>query len=154
MKGTAVHTHCDLAVAFNTSKIFKIMSWKKFYHSVNKTESESRSVVSDSLLPRGLSCSWNSPGQNTGVGSLFPSPGDLRNPGIEPRSPTLQADSLQAEPQGSPRILEWVAYPFSSRSSWPRNWTEVSCIASRDLTNWARREVEISIICHKMKMPQ
>jgi len=28
----------------------------------------------------------------------FPSPGDLHNPGIEPRSPTLQADSLPAEP--------------------------------------------------------
>ena len=32
----------------------------------------------------------------------FPSPGDLPNPGIEPRSPTLQADSLPAEPQGKP----------------------------------------------------
>ena len=32
--------------------------------------------------------------------------------GIELRSPALQADSLPAEPQGSPRILEWVAYPF------------------------------------------
>ena len=70
MKGTAVHTHCDLAVAFNTSKIFKIMSWKKFYHSVNKIESESRSVVSDSLWPHGLYSPWNSPGQDTGVGSL------------------------------------------------------------------------------------
>ena len=30
----------------------------------------------------------------------FPSPGDLPNPGIEPRSPTLQADSLPAEPPG------------------------------------------------------
>ena len=46
---------------------------------------------------------WNSPGQNTGVGSLsllqgiFPTQGS--NPGIEPRSPTLQADSLPAEPQ-------------------------------------------------------
>ena len=29
-----------------------------------------------------------------------PSPGDLPNPGIKPRSPTLQADSLPAEPQG------------------------------------------------------
>ena len=29
----------------------------------------------------------------------FPSPGDLPNPGLEPRSPTLQADSLPAEPQ-------------------------------------------------------
>ena len=30
----------------------------------------------------------------------FPSPGDLPNPGIKPRSPTLQADSLPAEPPG------------------------------------------------------
>ena len=43
---------------------------------------------------------WNSPGQNTGVGSQFPSPGDLPNPGIEPRSSALQADCLPAEPPG------------------------------------------------------
>ena len=36
-------------------------------------------------------------------GQPFPSPGDLPNPGIEPRSPTLQADSLPAEPQGKPK---------------------------------------------------
>ena len=35
-------------------------------------------------------------------GETFPSPEDLPNPGIEPRSPTLQADSLPAEPQGKP----------------------------------------------------
>ena len=33
----------------------------------------------------------------------IPSPGDLPNPEIEPRSPTLQADSLPAEPQGEPK---------------------------------------------------
>ena len=33
-------------------------------------------------------------------GELFPSPGDLLNPGIEPRSPALQVDSLPAEPPG------------------------------------------------------
>ena len=33
-------------------------------------------------------------------GYLFPSPGDLPNPGIKARSPTLQADSLPAEPPG------------------------------------------------------
>ena len=65
-------------------------------------ESESHSVVYDSLQPHGLS-PWNSPAQNTGVGSLIPSPGDLLNPGIEPRSPTLQVDSLPAEPQGKPK---------------------------------------------------
>ena len=32
----------------------------------------------------------------------IPSPGDLPNPGIKPRSPVLQADSLLAEPQGKP----------------------------------------------------
>ena len=36
-----------------------------------KKQSESHSVVSSSLWPHGLYSSWNSPGQNTGVGSLF-----------------------------------------------------------------------------------
>ena len=35
-------------------------------------------------------------------GLSFPSPGDLPNPGIEPGSPTLQAETLPSEPQGSP----------------------------------------------------
>jgi len=38
-------------------------------------------------------------------GQPFPSPGDLPNPGIEPRSPALQVDSLQAEPQGKPIVV-------------------------------------------------
>ena len=58
---------------------------------------ESRSVVSDSLWPRGLYSPWNSPGQNTGVGSLALLHGDLPNPVIKPRSPELQADSSPAE---------------------------------------------------------
>ena len=36
-------------------------------------------------------------------GQLFPSPGDLPNLGIEPRSPILQSDSLPAEPPGKPK---------------------------------------------------
>ena len=36
-------------------------------------------------------------------GLPFPSPGDLPNPAIEPRSPALQVDSLPAEPQGKPK---------------------------------------------------
>ena len=59
--------------------------------------------MSDSLQPHGLYSSWNSPGQNTGGGSLFPSPEDLLNPGIEARSPILQVDSLPAEPPGKPK---------------------------------------------------
>ena len=41
---------------------------------------------------------------------------------------------------GSPRILEWVAYPFSRGTPQPRNWTRVSCIASRFFTSWASQE--------------
>ena len=77
-----------------------------FLHS-DVSESESRSVVSNSLRPHGLFSPWNSPGQDTGVGSTpgdlqWDSPGDLPNPGIKPRSPTLQEDSLPAEPPGKP----------------------------------------------------
>ena len=43
--------------------------------------------------------------------------------------------------QGSPRILEWVTYPFSNGSSQSRNQTWVSCIAGWFFTIWATREV-------------
>ena len=42
--------------------------------------------------------------------------------------------------QGSPRILEWVAFPFSRGSSRARNQTSVSCIAGGFSTSWAARE--------------
>ena len=38
-------------------------------------------------------------------GLPFPSPGDLPDPGIEPGSPTLQADALTSEPPGKPIIV-------------------------------------------------
>ena len=38
-------------------------------------------------------------------GLPFPSPGDLPDPGVKPRSPALQADSLPAEPQGKPKLV-------------------------------------------------
>ena len=61
-------------------------------------------------------------------GVPFPSPRDLPNPGIEPRSPTLQAD-YQLSHKASPRTLEWVAYPFSSGSS-QREMVKASGFAS------------------------
>jgi len=62
----------------------------------------SHSVMSDSLPPHGLYSPWNSPGQNTEVGSLSFS-GNLPNTGIEPRSPILQTDSSPAEPPRRPK---------------------------------------------------
>ena len=50
-----------------------------------------------------LLCPWNSPGKNPGIVE-FRSPGDLPNPGIKPRSPSFQADSLPSEPPGKPKV--------------------------------------------------
>ena len=103
-------------------------------------ESESHSVVSDSLWPHGLYSPWNSPGQKPGVGSLSLLQGIFPTQGSNPSLPHYRHILYQLSHKGSPRILEWVAYPFSSGSSQPRNWTEVSCIAGGFFTNWAIRE--------------
>ena len=66
------------------------------------SESESCSVVSGFLKPHGLYSPWNSPGQNTGGGSRSLLQGNLPYPGIKPRSPALQADSLPSEPPEKP----------------------------------------------------
>ena len=95
--------------------------------------SESRSVVSLFVTPWTVACQaplfmgfsrqeyWN--------GWLFPSPGDLPNPGIKPRSPTLQADSLLPEqPEklkntgvGSLSLLQ------GNFQTWESNWVIVHC---------------------------
>ena len=97
--------------------------------------SESCSVVYDSLWPHGLYSSWNSPDQKTGVGSLLQ--GIFPTQGLNPGLPHCRKILLPSEPQGSPRILEWVAYPFSSRSSWPRNQTGSPALQGGFFTNWA-----------------
>ena len=99
--------------------------------------SESHSVVSDSLWPHGLYSPWNSPGQNTFLSLLqgiFPTQG--LNPGLLHYSRIL----YQLSHQGSPRIPERVAYPFSRESSQPNNRTGVSGIAGEFFTNWVIRE--------------
>ena len=75
-------------------------------------------------------------------GLPFPSPGDLPNLGMEPRSPLLQVDSLPAEPQGKPRNTGVGSLPLLQHIFHPRNWTGVSCIAGRFFTNWAIREAD------------
>ena len=60
-------------------------------------------------------CPWNSPDQNTGVGShSFFHRMDLLDPGIKPRSPTLQTDSLPSEPPGKPPKIELPLNMFDS----------------------------------------
>ena len=102
----------------------------------------SPSVVPDSLQLHGLYSPWNSPGRNTGVGSLSPLQGIFPTQGSNPGLPNCRQILYQLSHKGNPRILEWVAYPFSRGSSQPRNQTGVSCIAGRFFTNWATREAQ------------
>ena len=84
----------------------------------------SPSLQMDSLLPEPP---WKP--KNTGVGSLSLPQGVFLtqelNQGLLPSRRIL----YQLSHHGSPRILEWVAYPFSRGSSHPGNQTRVSCIA-------------------------
>ena len=98
-------------------------------------ESESRSVVSDSLQPHGLSSPWNSPGQNTGVGSQSLLQGIFPIQGSNSRVIHFRQILCQLNHKGSPRILKWVTYPFSRGSSQPRNQTGVCHTAGRFFTN-------------------
>ena len=99
--------------------------------------------ITDFLRPHELYSPWNSPGQNTGVGSHCLLQGIFPTQGLNPGLPHCRQILYQLGHQGSPRILEWVAYPFSSRSSRPRNQTGVSCIAGGFFTVWATREARL-----------
>ena len=102
--------------------------------------SKSCLVMSNSLQPHGLYCSWNSSGQNTVVSSLSLLQGIF--PTLESNPGLLHCRRIlhQLSYKGSPRILEWVAYSFSSVSSWLRNRVGVSLISGRFFTNWVIRE--------------
>ena len=76
-------------------------------------------------------------------GEPFPSPGDLPNPGIKPRSPAWQADSLPAEPQGgrkhthyTPIRMTKVKKIDNSKVSKGMEALERPCAAGRDETIW------------------
>ena len=85
---------------------------------------------------------WNSPGQTTGMGSLSLLQGIFPTQRLNPHLLHCWWILYQLSHQGSPRILEWVAYPFSSGSPWPRNQTGVSCIAGGFFTSWGTREAQ------------
>ena len=69
-----------------------------------------------------------------------PFPGDLPNLGLNPGLLHYRWILYQLSHKGSPRILEWVACPFSSTSSRLRNQTGVFCIAGGFLTDWTIKE--------------
>ena len=77
-----------------TLNVMKMLEYVEIFvfRSITLIESESRSVVSNTATQARI-LEW----------VAFPFSRGLPNPGIEPRSPALQADSLPAEPQGKPK---------------------------------------------------
>ena len=97
----------------------------------------SPSVVSDSLQPHGLwptrfLCSRGLSRQEYWSGLPCPPACDLPNPGTEPRSPALQADSLPSEPPGKPKntgvgslsFLQWI-FPTQKSNQGLLHWRRI-----------------------------
>ena len=96
--------------------------------------------MSDSLRPHGLYSTRNSLGQNTGVGSHSLLQGIFPTQGLNPGLPHCRQILCQLSHKGSPRRLQWVAYPFPRGSSRSRNQTRVFCIAGGFFINLVMRE--------------
>ena len=84
--------------------------------------SESHSVMSDSLWPCGLYSPWTSPGQNTGVGSLFLLQGILPIQGLNPGLPHCRQILCQLSHHGSQK-----------KRSWGHIWPRGHCLPRLDL---------------------
>ena len=109
----------------------------------------SQSVMSHSLWPMdcslpGSSVHWDSPGKNTGVGCHTLLQGIFPTQGSNPSLPHCRWILYCQSHQGSPWILDWVAYPFSRQTSQPRDQTGVSYIVGGFFTIWATREAPYS----------
>ena len=129
------------------SKLQEIVKDRKAWHAAVHWLAKSWTRLSDwteltfppplcSSELRGYSCNF-AIGSNIGVGSLSPFQGIFPTQGSKPRPPTLQVYSPPSKTQGKPKNTGVVAYPFSRRSSWPRNRPGVSCISGRFFIIWA-----------------
>ena len=98
------------------------------------------SVVSDSLQPHVLQpirllCPWGYSRQGYWSRLPRPPPGDLPNPGMEPRSPALQTDSLLSEPPGKPSFTISSVQSLSHVRLFATPWT-AACQASLSINNY------------------
>ena len=82
---------------------------------------------------------------------IFPTQGSS-NPGIKPRSPSLRWIFNQLSHREGPKILEWVAYPFSNGCSLPRNLTGVCALQADSLPTELSRKPQFFSICPSSEM--
>ena len=92
-----------------------VSDWDRCGHSLSEN-SQVKRLQYPWTVPARLLCPCNSPGHNTGVGSLSLLQGIFPTQGSNPGLPHCRQILYQLSHKGSPRILEWVAYPFSSGS--------------------------------------
>ena len=93
-------------------------------------ERESHSVVSDSLRPHGSYIPWNSPGQNTGVGSLSFLQWIFLTQGLNPGLPHCRQILYQLSHKGSPKMYKHLQIP--PRPKLVYDWGWEPCL----LLNW------------------
>ena len=104
-------------------------------------DSESCSVMFNSSQPHGLYSPWDSPGQNTGVGSLSLLQWIFPTQGLKPRSPALRADSLPAEPP--------CYIPMGGK------WIKIfSCIAGRGVDRASHSGEQLAVRWNRHPMTQ
>ena len=90
-----------------SSETFSFWTWNLMWFIIKW---DTKRISTYRLKWKLLSCVWLSATpvlQARILEWVFPSPGDLSNPWMEPRSPALQADSLPAEPPGKPKNTGW-----------------------------------------------
>ena len=118
-------------------------TWNIFFQLKSKFLEVEDQVLNVHISHQDLYSPWNSQDQNTGVGSCSRLQGIFPTQGSNPALLHCGWSLYQLSHQGGPRILEWVAYPFSSRSSQTRNQIGVSCIAGGFFTNRAIKEAHM-----------
>ena len=85
----------------------------------------------------------DSPGKCSGMGSMSLLQGNIPDPGIELRSPSLQVDSLPSKPPRKPKSTAVGSLSLLWGSSQPRNRTGVCCIVGKFYTSWDTREAPL-----------
>ena len=115
-KETQIQKTCVLTLALSFMKLVNLCISLKFSKPLSSCLvllSVRHSVVSNSLQPLGLTAAHQAPlslgfsRQEYWSGQPFPSPGDLPNPRIKPRSPELQTDSLPSDLPGKSPISSY-----------------------------------------------
>ena len=113
-------TTCYFSHITKVESVSKAAIFENFYCSINRLGNAltvwsevkwSLFSVSDSLWPYGPYSPWNSPGQNTGVGSISLLQGIFQSQGLNSGLPHCRKILFQLSHKGSPRILDWLTYP-------------------------------------------